>query len=88
MLSSAICRRRALTRACTRTSACMQRMVMLACFLTLCPLTNACSLTSPFRARKALLARYPRNVACMIIAARSSLVFRPSPVRRTTSAAA
>lgn len=48
--------RRARTLACTRTNACMHRIVICACFLTLWPLTNACSLTNPFKARKALRA--------------------------------
>lgn len=44
---------RALTLACTRTNACMHRIVIWACFRTLCPLTSACSLTNPFKARNA-----------------------------------
>lgn len=44
------------TRACTRTRACMHWRVIFARFLTLWPLTKACSFTSPFSARRALLA--------------------------------
>lgn len=44
------------TRACTRTRAWMHRRVIFALFLTLCPLTKACSLTSPLSALRALLA--------------------------------
>lgn len=44
------------TRAWTLTKACMHRSVIVACLLTLWPLTRACSLTSPFNALRALLA--------------------------------
>lgn len=48
--------RRALTRAWTRTRACMHLSVTAACFLTCRPRTRAWSLTTPFKALKALLA--------------------------------
>lgn len=47
---------RALTRAWTRTRACMHRNVTAACFLTSLPRTRAWSLTTPFNALSALLA--------------------------------
>lgn len=48
--------RRALTRACTRTRACMHRRVTAAFFLTCLPRTRAWILTIPFNALKARLA--------------------------------
>lgn len=53
--------RRALTRACTRTKACMHLNVTAACFLTSLPLTRAWSLTTPFNALNALLAYNHKN---------------------------
>ena len=48
--------RRALTWAWTRTRACMHLSVTAACFLTCRPRTRAWSLTTPFKALRALLA--------------------------------
>jgi len=55
-LSNAKRTRLARTRAWTLTKACIQRRVIAACFLTAWPRTRACSLTNPFKARRALLA--------------------------------
>lgn len=44
------------TRACTRAIASMHLRVIFARFRTLCPLTKACSFTSPLSARRALFA--------------------------------